>query len=240
MFSSFPASNQDFLCRSEKRKSEKIAHSSLAFPFNMGSTNESCTQWIVRHLKNPVGTGDAQEGEDWHHKLNRLLHHKSLMTLLHVLLIVDVIAVIVSLNLEVLFLKSEIEDFEEECSQKICDPHETEEFGDEYLEKAEEDLLYVSVVILSLFLFHILLLIIANGREFFYHPFEVLDLFVVSISLAFELATPDEASVGLLIVGRAWRFLRIGHGIFDVEESKIAKAKAEGKKECETKQAEMV
>mmetsp|Transcript_33262 Transcript_33262/g.54909 ORF Transcript_33262/g.54909 Transcript_33262/m.54909 type:complete len:307 (+) Transcript_33262:85-1005(+) len=78
-----------------------------------------------------------------------------------------------------------------------------------------------TVVILSIFMIELSILIAACGpRKFFSNFFYVLDLFVVSVSLTLEIVflTLDESQVelivGLLILARLWRFVRIGHGIF--------------------------
>jgi hypothetical protein len=79
----------------------------------------------------------------------------------------------------------------------------------------------ISISILSIFLAELLVLMIAIGlRHFFHKFFYVLDLFIVSFSLTLEivfiLTENSEAAdlAGLLIMGRLWRFVRIGHGIF--------------------------
>ena len=51
--------------------------------------------------------------------------------------------------------------------------------------------------------------------------FYCFDFFVVTVSLGLEISflilheTQVEFLVGLLILGRLWRFVRIGHGIFE-------------------------
>jgi hypothetical protein len=78
-----------------------------------------------------------------------------------------------------------------------------------------------TVIILSIFMVELSILMAACGvKKFFTSLFYVLDLVVVSVSLALEIVflTLDESQVelivGLLVLSRLWRFVRIGHGIF--------------------------
>lgn len=83
---------------------------------------------------------------------------------------------------------------------------------------AHEVLFAVSVLILSIFAVELSLLIAALGSSFFRQPFYLLDAFVVSMSLVLELmlrrlADQIHELAGFLALARAWRFLRIGHGL---------------------------
>jgi hypothetical protein len=66
----------------------------------------------------------------------------------------------------------------------------------------------------------LVLLAILGPRSFFTHPLYVLDFFIVAVSLAlevtFQVIHEDDigALLGLLVIGRIWRFVRIGHGLF--------------------------
>ena len=80
----------------------------------------------------------------------------------------------------------------------------------------------MTLVILSIFSCELLILMAAMGlRVFFSNVFYCFDLFVVAISLVLEIVVMTwqegqvEIFVGLLIFGRVWRFVRIGHGIFE-------------------------
>ena len=81
----------------------------------------------------------------------------------------------------------------------------------------------MTIAILGIFLLELSLLIIClKPKVFFRKPFYVLDLVVVTTSLALELGfyfSNNEAVAelaGLLIFARLWRFVRIGHGIIEV------------------------
>jgi hypothetical protein len=59
----------------------------------------------------------------------------------------------------------------------------------------------------------------AIGWFFFRHFFFILDVFVVTVSLALELVAVASAHMGLvvgniLIIARMWRFFRVAHGIY--------------------------
>lgn len=95
-----------------------------------------------------------------------------------------------------------------------CDAHKWEA-----VHSAHQALFACSVAILSAFELELLSLVAAIGVAFFRNPLYVLDLFVVTTSLSLELvfhylghATLSEL-VGLLVLGRVWRFLRIAHGL---------------------------
>ena len=89
------------------------------------------------------------------------------------------------------------------------------------LHKVHSALLTISVIILSIFFLELTILMIGIGvRHFFNNFFYVLDLFVITVSLGLEIffvvLKNSRASdlVGLLILFRLWRLVRIGHGIF--------------------------
>uniref|UniRef100_A0A7S1SYW7 Hydrogen voltage-gated channel 1 n=1 Tax=Tetraselmis chuii TaxID=63592 RepID=A0A7S1SYW7_9CHLO len=59
----------------------------------------------------------------------------------------------------------------------------------------------------------------AIGWFFFRHFFFILDVFVVTVSLALEMVAVASAHMGLvvgniLIIARMWRFFRVAHGIY--------------------------
>ena len=97
-----------------------------------------------------------------------------------------------------------------------CDPH-----AHHGIHITEEILFWMTVVILGLFEVELLLLIYLLGPIKFFKQFlYVLDLVIVSASLALELSlqyigdnTVAAVLPELLIVFRVWRFVRIGHGL---------------------------
>lgn len=85
------------------------------------------------------------------------------------------------------------------------------------------DMLFsISVTVLSCFQAELLLLSTALGSLFFRNPLYLLDSVVIASSLTLELwlhalgpaKLTDEDLSSFLVVGRLWRFLRIGHGIY--------------------------
>jgi hypothetical protein len=98
-----------------------------------------------------------------------------------------------------------------------CDPHKYPG-----VHTAHQVLRWITVLILSTFFVELFLLIVACGpRLFFSKFFYCFDFSVVTVSLGLEISflilqeTEVEFLVGLLILGRLWRFVRIGHGIFE-------------------------
>eukprot|EP00026_Physarum_polycephalum_P014806 Phypoly_transcript_15363.p1 GENE.Phypoly_transcript_15363~~Phypoly_transcript_15363.p1 ORF type:complete len:222 (+),score=25.00 Phypoly_transcript_15363:98-763(+) len=87
-----------------------------------------------------------------------------------------------------------------------------DEHKDAWVEITEEVLGYTSITILVLLGTEILLVLIAFGLKFFQHPFYVLDMVVIGLSLVFELVF-KEAVGALLVIFRLWRLVRIAHGV---------------------------
>eukprot|EP01138_Halocafeteria_seosinensis_P006526 gb/GECG01006671.1/.p1 GENE.gb/GECG01006671.1/~~gb/GECG01006671.1/.p1 ORF type:complete len:345 (+),score=35.47 gb/GECG01006671.1/:1-1035(+) len=73
-------------------------------------------------------------------------------------------------------------------------------------------LFYLSVAILSLFLFQQIALMVCFDVEFFKKPLYVLDVVVVLVALVLELTIEDPEG-GLLIVLMLWRAVRVVHGV---------------------------
>ena len=47
---------------------------------------------------------------------------------------------------------------------------------------------------------------------------QMLDLFVIAVSLVLEIVFQQAPEGGLLIIARSWRFFRISHGIYESRE----------------------
>ncbi|KAG7339635.1 hypothetical protein IV203_025322 [Nitzschia inconspicua] len=89
--------------------------------------------------------------------------------------------------------------------------------------KAEQVLFAVTMTILSSFMLELNIEMIALGpKVFFRQVFFFMDYFVIAISLALEAFFHSinkdnlQSLVGLLVLIRIWRFIRIGHGIVAV------------------------
>lgn len=99
---------------------------------------------------------------------------------------------------------------------------------------AHEVLFWTTVAILVTFEMELLSLIYLLGpRQFLATFMYVLDLFIVTVSLALELAfhfSREELAemAGILILFRLWRFVRIGHGLvastYEVQEHRAHEA----------------
>jgi hypothetical protein len=101
-----------------------------------------------------------------------------------------------------------------------CDEHKHEN-----IHKIETFLFSLTLAILSTFFLELTLMMVAlKPRIFFRQIFYALDYVIVSVSLALEAtfhALGDDvlqSLIGLVIMGRVWRFIRIGHGIVEISE----------------------
>ena len=128
------------------------------------------------------------------------------------------------MQLELYYMDSKLEDFKSHCLEGTCptDSHEYNHFGDHKLHKAEEICAYSSMSILLFFTGEHILLLIADGIiGYISHPFQVLDLVVVLVSLGFEALAKREVAMGtgILIIARSWRFMRVVHGVVEIDHS---------------------
>lgn len=101
-----------------------------------------------------------------------------------------------------------------------CDEHKWER-----VHRTEMALLSLTLFILSVFFIELTVTMIAlTPQVFFRQIFYTLDYFIVTVSLGLEITfvqLDDEflaSLIGLVIMGRLWRFVRIGHGIVELSE----------------------
>jgi len=71
------------------------------------------------------------------------------------------------------------------------------------------------MAILAIFLIEQLLRIIALRCAYFRQALNLLDLFVITLSLALEVLVTHLPLGGLLVIARVWRFARAGHGAIE-------------------------
>lgn len=94
----------------------------------------------------------------------------------------------------------------------------------------------LTMVILGIFEIELIMMVYLLGPErFFSHVLYALDLCIVTVSLALEITfrvVRDDILqdlVGILVLFRVWRFVRIGHGLvastFELQEEKIEELK---------------
>ena len=112
-----------------------------------------------------------------------------------------------------------------------CDEHK---YPGEHI--AHDVLFSLTMIILITFEIELLLMVYLLGpKKFFSQVWYVLDLFIVTVSLVLELVfafVHDDIIqdlVGILVLFRVWRFVRIGHGLivstFEIQEEKIHELK---------------
>ena len=150
----------------------------------------------------------------WQWSLCRIVGDPYVHHILNLLLIIDMIILVVSMQMEVYYLESQVEAFSEACHD---DAHSLHDYGNHKIETIEHNLEYASIAILSIFAFEIVLAIIGEGKVFFNNPLHCLDMVVVAVSLYFEIDGHNVAA-GVLVLVRTWRFLRIVHGVVEILE----------------------
>merc|ERR1711908_119724 len=69
-----------------------------------------------------------------------------------------------------------------------------------------------SLYILFTFLCECLLQMLIHGENFFKNPGLLFDFVVVVISIAFEISFTEDSEVGLILLARFWRYIRLFHG----------------------------
>jgi len=204
----------------------------------------------------PEGKGAVEGAEEeevkhhWRRRLLHFLHIRWVHTTMTALLILDLITVVTSLELQIQSSQKKgqaksicLHEYETghamptymenntTCNPDglhACDYTEQEPYHMAHtLHSAELGLAYTSIAILSTFLLENLAMVAALGWNFFRHFFFVLDIVVVAVSLALEIVAVASAHLELtvgniLIVARMWRFFRVAHGIYFLEHSEEA------------------
>jgi len=165
---------------------------------------------------------------------------------LGILLLVDVFAVVTGGFLETAYLESKFED-SERINIACIEEHGVRRLGesavacalpDHYgnvaLHNAEVVLIYVSVVILSIFLLEHALEAFATSLKSLSDWKNVFDIAIVMVSLGLEVGALSEqkitVSAGAIVLARLWRFVRIVHGTAEITEE-IIEEKDEEKKD---------
>lgn len=194
---------------------------------------ESLFMRLLHHAVHVPGSKHTGGTHGWRGSLNSMLHGSKVHHALNILLLCDLAALMCGMILELHYVESERDDFKDaliNCVQNrtLCpDLNHMGHYGHHSLHEWCHLTEYLSVAILGVFLLENLGLIVANGCQFFKNPWHVLDIVVVVVSLAFELremipGADDEGdgeAVGLLVLARSWRFIRIGHGVHEMDET---------------------
>jgi hypothetical protein len=188
---------------------------------------------IMPHLLDKVEAGENKIA-------HLLLHSPTMHIVLFVLLVVDGAICFICGVLETQYLQTKVDDctaYVDTCVTShhrrlggvvrqlggsssdpadLCNGHP--HFGNHALHEAEFILACISAGILTLFLLEQFGLMLALKREYFRHKALLLDFFVISFSLALEIFVLNMTIGGLLVLARAWRFARVGHGVFEGQE----------------------
>lgn len=172
--------------------------------------------WYTKYIlfkQKPIHHND----DTLHGKLSRFVHSEKLHHALNILLILDIILLVITMQLELYYMESKIHDFENSCKLSLSCLN-FNEYGNEKIQHTEHILAKISISILIIFLVELFIVMIADGIiTFFKHPLHVLDLFVVSVTMFFELQNTDNLALSLAIIARSWRFMRFVHGVLDIE-----------------------
>jgi hypothetical protein len=131
------------------------------------------------------------------------------------LLIIDLIILITSSQLEILYLESKIDNYD---TAKHHNADNLDHYGDDRYEEIEEILVIISITILSVFGLEIMLSLIGEGWSYLYNPLHCMDVVVISLGLYFEIVK-EGLITELLIIARLWRFTRLIHGAYEVSAS---------------------
>lgn len=142
-----------------------------------------------------------------------------------VLLVLDICLVVVCGILVTLYISSKFNDCEAvvaSCGLSVASldneclhPH----YGNHTYHEVEHVLAIVSIGILCIFLSAHLLEFYVQGIDYFKHWQNIPDLFIVLVSLVLEIVAVSTSgayiATGLVIIGRIWRFVRVGHGVIE-------------------------
>jgi len=170
--------------------------------------------------------------KSWQKRLLHIIHSRNMLIMVIILIILDLLLVISGIILEIQFQHSQVDELWEhleKCRQdeniNSCDPKGPKlkvESGHLYLKNIEHQLGKCSLVILALFIIENMLLLIAEGSQYFSikYWFHWLDFAIVVISFVLEIIYMNHPEGGLLIIARLWRLIRIGASVFEADEIK--------------------
>jgi len=141
------------------------------------------------------------------------------------LVIVDLLIVVTGIILELQHLQSEVDDMHDKIH--YCAHHDTcvdtGHYGKDIYKDVEKILADISIGILGIFIIENLLILIAEGVEYFTNFRDMwwhwLDFSVVIVSFSLEIhfRNNNRIEAGLLIIARLWRIARVGEGVMQAE-----------------------
>ncbi|XP_070572273.1 voltage-gated hydrogen channel 1-like [Ptychodera flava] len=177
-------------------------------------------------------TSDSQdestktEPRNHREKILAFLNHHYVQVAIVILVLIDVVLVLAELLIDIQI--STYTPISCNGSSEETD-HESDNVG--------EALHYCSIAILSIFMVEISVRIYCLRLEFFKHKLEVFDAIIVVISFAFDIAYAIDpgtfnSMLGLLIIFRLWRVVRIFNGILLSVKNQAEKKVAAQKRKC--------
>jgi len=141
------------------------------------------------------GVHEMGDRAKWRIELGEWLEGSRVQGIMAILLLLDVFCVVVELLIGADIIRND-----------TAAAHHT-----------EQALHIISLCILSLFAVEVSLLVVSFGKEFFKHPWYILDFVVIFLSIILDASMhSDEAE--LLLILRLWRVVRIIHGIHTYRE----------------------
>lgn len=207
----------------------------------IGLNKKVCVSMQSHHLLPHLGAHEElhERGEKCRAGIVKFIYSHKVQVLLSVLLIVDLVVVIAELMIldsakpygwvscdektnpanttgRRLLGAVAVEDHSKHDAAGLmpgCTVHAEKQLSHS-LHTAEVVLKYTSLAILVIFEVELLFLVYGMGRKFFKTPLLVLDIFVVTVSLIFDLTMANYSEfVLILLLSRLWRFARIFHAL---------------------------
>jgi len=163
--------------------------------------------------------------DPWRERLKHFIHGMTCHFVILGLVIVDLLIVVTGIILELQHLQSEVDDMHDKIH--YCAHHDTcvdtGHYGKDIYKDVEKILADISIAILGIFIIENLLILIAEGVEYFTNFRDMwwhwLDFSVVIVSFSLEIhfRNNNRIEAGLLIIARLWRIARVGEGVMQAE-----------------------
>eukprot|EP00041_Stephanoeca_diplocostata_P008085 m.116058 g.116058 ORF g.116058 m.116058 type:complete len:231 (-) comp17164_c0_seq8:228-920(-) len=185
-------------------------------------------------------------------ELLEFLESSVVQKILVALLLVDVLSVIVSQQLEIKYLDTKVQDLKGLISttsnstsendfasstsaiglqDQICScisEASVKAAGHAGLRRSEDVVKIISVAVLFIFLAESLLQLLARGPEKYFRDVGIVaDAIIVIVSIALELSFSNESGLSIILVARIWRYIRLFKGGHDAQDKK--KSRGRGK-----------
>ena len=163
---------------------------------------------------------DQQNLDSFASSVVRFWHNKPRTML--ILLVFDILLVCSSIALEIEFLQSQVQDYELlacNLTNKRENHFSSSRVGNNSLRKWHHSIDKLSISVTTIFLVENLSLLCAMQRDFLKDVTHMTGLAVVILSIWLEVYYSETAEGGVfIIIARTWRFVRIGHGLYDAQQ----------------------